>query len=149
MNSIFLVRNNNNNKAISKSNLYNNLGIEEYSLCQDNLSDLTFLNSISSKAKISTLGCDEFVDFFKELTGCERLGYTAWDILQDGCWEAFNNGYDAVTYSSISVLKYKEIYIASEVYSDEAFSFADRSMFEYIFENQIDDIQNIYLDFRF
>ena len=148
MNSMFLVRNNSNDQVISKSNLYNNLGIEEYSLCQDNLSDLTFVNSISPKAKISKLGCDELFDFFKRLTGCESLGYTAWDILQDGYWEAFNDGYDAVTYSSISVLKYKEIYIASEVYSDEAFSFADRSMFEYMVENQIDDIQNIYLDFR-
>ena len=149
MNNLYILKTN-DHMGISKSDLYKGLGIKEYQLRQDNIGNLDLLNSISPKANIKELSHDAIIKFFSDLTDNDYYdyGYVAWQILEDGYFEHFGYGYDAICYSAIDILTYQGHVWISGVHGDETFSYADKSMFEYICNKQICDITNIYLDYR-
>lgn len=149
MRNLYILKfNDNQGKAMSTSDLYTGLGVKEYRLDQDNIGYLNILNSISPKANIKELSHDAMIKFFSDLTNNDYYDYgcAAWQILEDGYYEHFGYGYDAICYSAIDILTYQGHVWISGVHSEETFSYAHKCLFEYICNRHICDIRKIYLD---
>jgi len=132
-------------EKLDKAKFYEMLGVKEICICQDNLGDTDELNAIHNNIQVKDLDSDSIADFVQEL-GCDYyLGSTIKEIEEEGHWEAFNDGFNSVNYSSVRFLNYKDTIFASEVFDDKYFSCADTSLFNYICKNEISGIKEIYI----
>jgi hypothetical protein len=132
-------------EVLSKAEFYEKLGIQEICVCQDDLYDTDVLNEISKKAQTKDLS-EESLDAFVESLGLNNfLGSIIRAIAEDGSWEAFNDGFNSVVYSSIRFLKVGDDVFASEVFDEEYFSTVDFDVFNLICKNELLGIKEIYI----
>ena len=131
-------------EKMCKADFYEMLGVNEICICQDNF-EIDELNEIHRDIKLTDLYDEDFTEFVSNIGVESYLNQVLRDIEADGCWEAFNDGYNSITYSSLRFLNYRGIVFASEVFDEDCFSRADTSLFNHICENQISGIKDIYI----
>ena len=141
---VVFIRESGKYEKMIKADFYEMLGVNEIELCQDNLG-LDELNKIHGNVRIEDLSQDSVSEFLVNLGVQFHLDSILSDIKHDGCWEAFNDGYNTIVYSSVRFVNYKDIVFASEVYDNDDFSYADSDLFNYICENKISGIKEIYI----
>lgn len=141
---VVFVREQGKYEKLAKDEFYKMLGVKEICICQDSF-DTDELNQIHSDIKLKDLSDKVIRDFLTNLGVDSFLDCVLRDIEEHGSWEAFNDGYNSTTYSSVRFLNYQGEVFASEVFDEDYFSGADTSLFNHICQNQISGIKEIYI----